>query len=66
VPGGDRRPATAAHAQPSSKTINPLCEELCVNRRSLSPLTTMLYERARHNLDRHPNSILAAYMASDI
>jgi integrase/recombinase XerD len=26
--------------------------------------TTMRYDRARHNLDRHPNYILAAYMAS--
>ena len=26
--------------------------------------TTMRYERARKNLDRHPNDILAAYMAS--
>jgi hypothetical protein len=28
------------------------------------PRTTMRYDRARHNLDRHPNYILAAYMAS--
>jgi integrase/recombinase XerD len=27
--------------------------------------TTMRYDRARKNLDRHPNYILAAYMASD-
>jgi integrase/recombinase XerD len=26
--------------------------------------TTMRYDRARRNLDRHPNYILAAYMAS--
>ena len=26
--------------------------------------TTMRYDRARNNLDRHPNYILAAYMAS--
>ena len=26
--------------------------------------TTMRYDRARQNLDRHPNYILAAYMAS--
>ena len=36
---------------------------------SKSPLvmltrTTMRYDRARQNLDRHPNYILAAYMAS--
>jgi len=28
------------------------------------PCTTMRYDRARKNLDRHPNYILAAYMAS--
>jgi hypothetical protein len=27
------------------------------------PRTTMRYDRARNNLDRHPNYILAAYMA---
>jgi hypothetical protein len=29
-----------------------------------TPRTTMRYDRARKNLDRHPNYILAAYMAS--
>ena len=29
-----------------------------------APHTTMRYDRARKNLDRHPNYILAAYMAS--
>jgi hypothetical protein len=28
------------------------------------PRTTMRYDRACQNLDRHPNYILAAYMAS--
>ena len=28
------------------------------------PRTTMRYDRARNNLDRHPNYVLAAYMAS--
>ena len=28
------------------------------------PRTTTRYDRARKNLDRHPNYILAAYMAS--
>jgi integrase len=32
--------------------------------RHADPKTTMRYERARKNLDRHPNYILAAYMAS--
>jgi integrase len=32
--------------------------------RHADPRTTMRYHRARKNLDRHPNYILAAYMAS--
>lgn len=32
--------------------------------RHADPRTTMRYDRARKNLDRHPNYILAAYMAS--
>ena len=32
--------------------------------RHVDPRTTMRYDRARNNLDRHPNYILAAYMAS--
>jgi integrase/recombinase XerD len=32
--------------------------------RHADPKTTMRYDRARRNLDRHPNYILAAYMAS--
>jgi site-specific recombinase XerD len=32
--------------------------------RHADPRTTMRYDRARQNLDRHPNYILAACMAS--
>ena len=32
--------------------------------RHADPRTTMRHDRARNNLDRHPNYILAAYMAS--
>ncbi|MCM6778977.1 hypothetical protein NDR87_36530 [Nocardia sp. CDC159] len=32
--------------------------------RHANPRTTMRHDRARTNLDRHPNYILAAYMAS--
>jgi integrase/recombinase XerD len=32
--------------------------------RHADPSTTMRYDRARNNLDRHPNYILAAFMAS--
>jgi integrase len=34
--------------------------------RHADPRTTMRYHRARKNLGRHPNYILAAYMASGI
>jgi integrase/recombinase XerD len=34
--------------------------------RHADPRTTMRYDRARKNRDRHPNYILAAYMASGI
>jgi integrase/recombinase XerD len=32
--------------------------------RHADPRTTMRYDRARNNLDRYPNYILAAFMAS--
>jgi len=32
--------------------------------RHANPSTTMRHDRARNHLDRHPNYILAAYMAS--
>jgi integrase/recombinase XerD len=32
--------------------------------RHADPRTTMRYGRTRKNLDRHPNCILAAYLAS--
>jgi integrase/recombinase XerD len=32
--------------------------------RHADPRTTMRYDRARKHLDRHPNCLLAAYMAS--
>ena len=35
-----------------------------ITARHADPRTTMRYDRARQNLDRHPNYILAAFMAS--
>ncbi|MCT9934896.1 tyrosine-type recombinase/integrase [Planotetraspora sp. A-T 1434] len=35
-----------------------------ITARQADPRTTMRYDRARNNLDRRPNYILAAYMAS--
>ena len=39
-------------------------EAMLTAARHADPRTTMRYDRARNNLDRHPNYILAAYMAS--
>ena len=38
--------------------------DMQIGARHADPRTTMRYDRARKNLDRHPNYILAAYMAS--
>jgi integrase len=38
--------------------------DLQIAARHADPRTTMRYDRARRNLDRHPNYVLAAYMAS--
>jgi integrase/recombinase XerD len=38
--------------------------EVQIAARHADPRTTMRYDRARRNLDRHPNYILAAFMAS--
>ena len=35
-----------------------------IHPRHADPRTTMRYDRARKNLDRHPNYLLAAYTAS--
>ena len=35
-----------------------------ISARHADPRTAMRYDRARNNLDRHPNDILAACMAS--
>jgi integrase len=38
--------------------------EVQIAARHADPRTTMRYDRARQNLDRHPNYVLAAYMAA--
>ena len=52
----DRRPPRG----PSGTTVR----DAQIAARHADPRTTMRYDRARKNLDRHPNYILAAYMAS--
>src|SRR5258708_12620917 len=42
----------------------PDLRDVQIAARHADPRTTMRYDRARNNLDRHPNYILAAYMAS--
>jgi site-specific recombinase XerD len=38
--------------------------DMQITTRHADPRTTMRYDRARRTLDRHPNYILAAYLAS--
>ena len=61
------------HADPFSRVGKPLptsfdagvdLRDVQIAARHADPRTTMRYDRARTNLDRHPNYILAAYMSS--
>jgi integrase/recombinase XerD len=60
------------HADPFSKVGKPLptsfdasvdLRDVQIAARHADPRTTMRYDRGRQNLDRHPNYIVAAYMA---
>ncbi len=61
-------PAASAHAQACSSrpclTPGSTCETCKSPPATPTPRTTMRYDRARKNLDRHPNYILTTYMAS--
>ena len=66
-------PAVSRHADPFSTLATMLTtsfdagvdlRDVQIAVRHADPRTTMRYDRARKNLDRHPNYILAAYMAS--
>ena len=59
-----RRPAVPAESPTLGFTHLQFEASLTAARESPNPRTTMRYDRARQNLDRHPNYILAAYMAS--
>jgi integrase/recombinase XerD len=63
---GCRPPAASARAQPvrSTALAMVLISDVQIAARHADPRTTMRYDRARKNLDRHPNYILAAFMAS--
>jgi hypothetical protein len=74
APRRERRPpdrqGTPAHAPPhlhhdhASFDAGADLHDVPIAARHADPRTTMRYDRARNNLDRHPNYILAAYMAS--
>jgi integrase/recombinase XerD len=62
-----RRCIRTCSATPTSRpcsTLAPTCADVQIAARHADPRTTMRYDQARNNLDRHPNYILAAYMAS--
>ncbi len=66
-------PPASRKADPFNMVGNPLptsfdagvdLRDVQIAARHADPRTTMHYDRARQNLDRHPNYILTAYMAS--
>ena len=58
-----RRPS-ATPPLPTSFDVGADLRDVQLAARHADPRTTMRYDRARNNLDRHPNYILASYMAS--
>jgi len=70
LPGATRQAGRAAAGQirlvvatDAARQSGPT-ENVQIAARHADPRTTMRYDRARQNLDRHPNYILAAFMAS--
>ncbi len=63
-------PITRPHPHMLRHTVTTMLDagvdlrDVQIAARHADPRTTMRYDRARKNLDRHPNYILAAYMAS--
>jgi integrase/recombinase XerD len=49
---------------PTSLDAGVDLRDVQITARDADPRTTMRYDRARKNLDSHPNYSLAAYMAS--
>ena len=52
------------HNERRKQTLGVSLRDTQIAARHADPRTTMRYDRARKNLDRHSNYILAAYMAS--
>jgi hypothetical protein len=44
--------------------VDLVARDVQIAARHADPRATIPYDRARQNLDRHPNYIMAAYMAS--
>lgn len=63
LPGTLRSPAQITHVTTMLDAGVDL-RDVQIAARHADPRTTMRYDRARQNLDRHPNYILAAFMAS--
>jgi integrase/recombinase XerD len=65
---GIRMPRMHAHAAPHRRDTmldaGVSRRDVRIAARHADPRTTMRYDRAGKNLDRHPTYILAAYMAS--
>ena len=61
---GHTRICSATRPLPTSFDAGVDLRDVQIAARHADPRTTMRYDRARQNLDRHPNYILAAYMAS--
>jgi hypothetical protein len=60
----ESRARTALNRTPRTDLAGVDLRDVQIAARHADPRTTMRYDRARQNLDRHPNYILAAYMAS--
>ena len=63
-PPGHTRTCSATPSSPPCSTQASTCAMPQIAARHADPRTTMRYDRARQNLDRPPNYILAAFMAS--
>lgn len=61
---GRTHPHMLRHTATTSLDAGVDLRDVQIAARHADPRTTMRYDRARNNLDRHPNYVLAAYMAS--
>ena len=57
-------PLPPAAGQAIDRAAGADLRDVQIAARDADPRTTTRYDRARNNLDRHPNDILAACMAS--